>query len=390
MSPTQRRWQVSACALALALGACSKAPAPPPASANQAPPPVSVAAAIEREVRESDEFPGRIEATDAVEVRARVNGYLQAVKFEPGALVRKGDLLIVIDPRPFQAALDQAEAALASTRAQLALARTELTRQEQLLKDRATAKREYDTAAAQVQSLEARAHADAATIATARLNLEYTHITAPISGRAGKDEVTVGNLIQGEVPNSPVLTTIVSQDPVYVSFEADERAYLKYIGPARNGQLEVAVGLADEKDFPHQAKLGFIDNRIDTASGTVRLRAVLDNSAGRFTPGLFARVKLNATAAPRRVVMVADRAIGTDQSKRFVLVVDDKHLAQYREVRIGRAERGLRVIEDGLKAGETIVVNGLQRARPGMPVTPQTVEMDGVPGGAPAEAPAAK
>ena len=365
-------------ALALAalavVSACSKPEAqggPPPG-----PPPVSVAAAVEREVIDTDEFPGRIEAVATVEVRARINGYIQSVNFKPGAEVRKGDLLFVIDPRPLEAEVSRAEATLANTRAQLDLSRTELTRFEQLLAEQATSKREYDDAAAKVRQFEAQIRANQASVDTARLNLAYTRVTAPISGRVGKDEITVGNLVQGEGSNSPLLTTVVSSNPIYASFQADEGAYLKYIGKARDGALTVAVGLADEQGFPHAGRLEFVDNRVDPQSGTVRMRAILDNKDGRFTPGLFARVKLGDGGTPRKAVLVADRAIGTDQSKRFVLVVNGDNKAQYREVRIGRLAEGLRVVESGLKRGEVIVVNGLQRVRPGAPVTPQTVPME--------------
>ena len=361
-------------AAAAMLAACGRPGAQQPAGPPPAPP-VSVAAAIEKDIVETDEFPGRIEAIESVEVRARVNGYIQSIHFRPGAEVKKGDLLFLIDPRPFEAQVASAESGLASTRAQLELARTELARNEQMLADRATSKREYDDAATRVRTFAAQVRAGEAALTTARLNLSYTRITAPVNGRVSKAEITVGNLVQGEVPNSPVLTTVVSTNPVYASFEADEAAYLKYIGKARGGALTVAIGLADEDGFPHAGRLEFVDNRVDRQSGTVRMRAVVDNKSGRFTPGLFARVRLGDTAAPRKAVLVADRAIGTDQSKRFVLVMNGDNKAQYREVRIGRVVDGLRVIDSGLKPGEVIVVNGLQRVRPGAPVTPETVPM---------------
>ena len=367
------RMTVALAALSV-LAACSKPDAqggPPPG-----PPPVSVAAAVERDVVETDEFPGRIEAVESVEVRARVNGYIQSVDFKPGAQVRKGDLLFVIDPRPFEAEVARAEATLANTRAQLDLARTELARNEQLLAEQATSKREYDDAQAKVRQLDAQIRANQASLETARLNLAYTRVTAPVNGRVGKAEITIGNLVQGETPNSPLLTTVVSSNPVYASFEADEGAYLKYIGKARGGALTVAVGLADEQGFPHQGLLEFVDNRVDRQSGTVRMRAILDNKDERFTPGLFARIRLGDSGTPRKAVLVNDRAIGTDQSKRFVLVLTGENKAEYREVRIGRLVDGLRVVESGLKPGEVIVVNGLQRVRPGAPVTPQTVPME--------------
>jgi len=347
-------------------------------AAKAGPPPVSVAAVVEKEIVETDEFPGRIEAVEQVEVRARVTGYLQSVNIQPGAEVRKGEVLFLIDPRPFENELARAEANLANIRAQLEVARTDFERSEKLLADRATSKREYDDAVARVRGLEAQLRANQASLETARLNLSYTRITAPVSGRVGKAEITVGNLIQGEVPNSPLLTTVVSLNPIYVSFEADERAYLKYVGKARarTTQLPVAVGLADEEGFPRVGRLGFIDNRVDAQSGTVRMRALLDNKDGRLAPGLYARVQIGDAARPRRATLVADRAIGTDQSKRFVFVVDAQGKAQYREVKIGRMADGLRVIEEGLKPGELIVVNGLQRVRPGSPVTPQAVPME--------------
>jgi multidrug efflux system membrane fusion protein len=354
----------------VALAGCSKPHAQPAAPAA---PPVSVAAALEQEVVETVDFPGRIEAVESVEVRARVNGYLQAVRFRPGAQVRKGDLLFVIDPRPFEAELARAEATLANTRAQLELARTELARQEQLLAERATSRREYDDAAARLRQFDAQIRANQASVESARLSLAYTRITAPVDGRVGKAEITVGNLVQGEVPNSPILTTVVSMNPVYAAFEADEASYLRFVSSRKN--LSVAIGLASEEGFPHRGRIDFVDNRVDPQSGTVRMRALLDNKDGRFTPGLFARVRLGDMHSPRKAVLVADRAIGTDQSKRFVLVVNGENKAEYREVRVGRVIEGLRVIESGLQAGEVIVVNGLQRVRPGAPVTPQPAQM---------------
>jgi multidrug efflux system membrane fusion protein len=359
------------------LSACSEsqsqaAPAAPPA------PPVSVAAALERKIVDWEEFPGRIEAVEQVDVRSRVTGYIDSVNFRHGAEVRKGDVLFVIDPRPFQAEVARAEATLANTRAQLDLARSELARAEALLKDQATSKREYDDAASKVRQLEAQIRSAQASVDITRLNLSYTRVTAPISGRVSKPEITVGNLVQGEGPNSPVLTSIVSLNPIYASFDADENVYLKYGKHARNGSapLPVQVGLADEEGFPHKGALQFVDNRLDTRSGTVRMRAVLDNRDGKLTPGLYARVKLSDAARSRAAVVVTDRAIGTDQSKRFVLVVGEDGKAQYREVKLGRVVEGLRIIEEGLKPGELIVVNGLQRVRPGSPVTPQVVPME--------------
>jgi multidrug efflux system membrane fusion protein len=377
MPPFLRRVTVAAPLLCTLLMTACQPPAPPKAAAGPGgAPPVSVAAALTQEVKDADEFPGRIEAVQAVKVRARVNGYLEKVLFTPGAEVKQGEVLFEIDQRPFRAKVAEAEAALAATVAQLDLARLEAKRQQQMLETHATSRREFDAATALVKSLEASRAANRATLSNARLNLEYTRVTAPISGRAGKDEVTVGNLVQGENPDSPVLTTLASVDPVYVAFEADERAFLKYIAPNRGQALPVGVGLIDESGFPHQARLEFVDNNVDASSGTVRMRAVLDNAERRFTPGLFARVRLESTSGARQVVLVADRAIGTDQSKRFVLVVGEDKIAAYREVHIGRKVGALRIVESGLAAGETVVVNGLQRVRPGTPVTPTTVSME--------------
>ena len=372
----------AALAALLTLAACGKAGSEAPPAGPPPAPPVSVAAAIEKEVLDTDEFPGRFEAIESVDVRGRVTGYIEAVHFKPGALVKKGDLLFTLDARPFEAEVRRAEATLAGTRAQIELARTELARAEALFADRATSKREFDDARTRVVTLESQLRVNEAALTVARLNLSYTRITAPIAGRVSKAELTAGNLVQLENPNTPVLTTIVSVNPIYVSYEASEQAYLKYVSRQRGDRLQVQVGLADDTGFPYSGRVEFIDNRIDPASGTVRLRAVLKNDEGRFTPGLFARVKMGDAAAPRKAVLVADRAIGTDQSKRFVLVIGAENKAEYREVRIGRlTDGGLRVIEDGLKAGEVIVVNGLQRVRPGAPVTPQTVPMTQADGG---------
>jgi membrane fusion protein, multidrug efflux system len=368
--------------MALGLAACDRTP--PAAGPAAGPPPVSVAAAIAREVVLSDEFPGRFEAVDAVAIRARVNGYLQSVHFVPGTEVAKDTLLFQIDPRPFQTRLAEARAALATTEADLRLARIEKVRQARMLETRATSQREFDAASSRLQSLDAQRSANMAAITRAELDLAYTRITAPIAGRVGKDELTAGNLVQGEAPDSPVLTTLVSVDPVRVAFEADEQAYLRYIAAARGKPLQVGVGLANEPGFPHAATLEFVDNQVALSTGTVRMRAVLPNPERRFTPGLFARVRLQADTAAERCVLVSERALGTDQSKRYVLVVGGDNVANYREVQVGRQVGALRVITAGLKEGETIIVNGLQRVRPGSPVTPEVVPMEAA---APAPAP---
>ncbi len=354
----------------------------PPSAEMPSVMPVSVAAVVERTVTEWDEFSGRLEAIDGVEVRSRVAGYIESVHFEPGSLVRKGDTLFVIDPRPFAAAVARAEAALASARARLALTTSELGRAQRLLDDRAIAQREFD----ERQNAQREAHAAVqgaqAALQMARLELGYTRITAPISGRVSRAEVTVGNLVAAGA-SGPRLTSIVSTSPIYASFEVDERSFLKYASNtvARPGDpdadsIGIFLGLANESGHPHRGTLEFVDNRIDPRSGTILLRAVFDNADGRLTPGMYARLKVSG-AGETQALLVDDRAVGTDQNKRFVLVVGDDDKLAWREVKLGPVVDGLRIVREGLDAGERIVVNGLHRVRPGMAVAPKMVAMDG-------------
>jgi RND family efflux transporter MFP subunit len=374
-----RHVAVAAVFAAVVLGACSRAEpqmSPPP------PPPVSVAAAMEREVAEWDEFSGRLEAVERVDIRPRVNGYLQAIHFRQGAEVKKGELLFTIDPRPYQAELARAEAALAGARTRAGLARTELARAERLLADNAIAKREYDERVATQHDTEASIRAAEAAVQTARLNLEFTQVRSPIAGRVSKAEVTVGNLVVGDGPTPTQLTSVVSQDPIYVSFEGDEQAYLKYVALARSGERPssrrvpnpVYMGLGNEEGFPHKGYMEFVDNQLDPRTGTIRARAVFENKDGLFTPGLFARLKLIGSGT-YRAVLIDDKAVGTDQSKKFVLVLGPENKVTYRTVKLGPLVDGMRVVKDGLKEGELIVVNGLQRVKPGSAVTPQAVPM---------------
>lgn len=353
-----------------AVSGCSEAnsKAEPPAQAG---PPVSSAVVVQKAVTETQEFSGRLEAIETVEIRPRVSGYITAVNFKPGAEVKKGDVLFVIDPRPYQAEADRTQAAAAAARARADLARLELQRAERLLADKAVAQREFDERAAGQKELDANARAAAAQHEAARLNLAYTRVTAPIDGRVSKAEITLGNLVDA----TAVLTSVVSLDRIYASFDGDEDTYLRVSRRVHAGQpVEVKVGLAGEAGFPHSGKLEFVDNQLDSRSGSVRMRATLANSERQLAPGLFARVQI-AGGAPQQQILITDRAIGTDQDRKFVYVVDKDGKAEYRAVKLGPVNEGLRIVREGLKPGEKIVVNGLQRVRPGAPVTAQTVPM---------------
>ena len=340
--------------------------------------PVSVAAAIERDVVETQEFSGRIEAVDHADIRPRVSGTVDAVRFTPGAVVRKGDVLVVIDPRPYRAEAARAEAAASSAIAKVELAKTQLERSKRLLADNAIAQRDFDERLADTKQLDADVRAARASADLAQLNLAFTQVRAPISGRVSKAEVTVGNLVDPTV----VLTSVVSSDPIYASFDGDEQTFARLGGPARALNTAVNVGLVGEDGFPHPGKLEFIDNRVDPGTGSVRMRAVLDNHDGLMASGRFARVSIGGGEKSAKVVLVNDRAIGTDQDRKFVFVAtptsdDGKSFkADYRAVKLGPVIDGLRVVRSGLKPGEQIVVNGLQRVRPGAPIAPQVVAME--------------
>ncbi len=387
IAQTPRTRSFGACRTALLAGlvvlaACSKAPdTPNPATPAGPPPalPVTVAAAIEREVSERFEFSGRLEAVEQVQLRSRVAGVIEKVHFTAGALVRKGDLLVSIDPRPFQQELSRQEASQAGFKNRLELARAELTRSQKLLAEQAATQREVDERAASVRDLEVSIRSAQASIDSARLNLSFTRLTAPISGRIGRAELTAGNLV--EANGAAAITSIVANDPIYLSFDADERLYLRLGGAAQAVGAKVAMGLSNEAGFPHAGKIAFVDNRLDPASGTIRLRAVFANPKGQFTPGLFARVRLDqAPTGASKAVLVAEQAIGTDQNRKFVVVVGANNAPEQRAITVGStsddpALAGLRVILSGLKAGEKVVVNGLQRIRPGMGIAPSEVPM---------------
>jgi multidrug efflux system membrane fusion protein len=370
---------------ALVLSACGE-PSAKEAPAQAGGPPITAAAVIEKAVVETQEFSGRLEAVDHVEIRPRVSGFIASVNFKPGAEVKKGAVLFVIDQRPYRAEANRAEAAAGAARAKADLAKVELVRAEKLLAEKAIAQREYDEKASSLKELEASARAAQAAAEAARLNLDFTEVRSPIDGRVSKAEVTLGNLVDGNV----VLTSVVSSNPIYASFDGDEDTYLRVAALERSGKpVTVRIGLASETGFPHEGKLEFVDNRVDPATGSVRMRAVLKNADNALAPGLFARVQVAAGNGDgqTKAAMIADRAVGTDQNRKFVFVVGADGKAEYRPVVLGPVIDGLRVVRNGVKPGEKIVVNGLQRVRPGAPVSAQTVAMDADPN-APQAAPA--
>lgn len=364
-------------ALAASLAGCGKAP-------NQAlaPPEVMVAQVLSQKIIDWDEYTGRFQAIDTVEVRPRVSGYIDRVQFREGQAVKKGETLIVIDPRPYQADFDRAKAGLALAKAQRELATLEADRVHKLKDSGAVSQEELDERLSALHQQEASVAGAQAAFDAAALNLSFTNVQAPIDGQASNAEVTRGNLVTGGNNGGTLLTTIVSTDPIYVYFEGDEHAYLRYNELARAGARQssrnfanpVRVGLANEDGFPHEGHMDFVDNQLNVRTGTIRARAVLDNKEGLFTPGLFARVQLLGNAE-RDVVLIEERAVGTDQTQNFVLVLAAENKLEYRPVDLGRALHGLRIVNKGLKPGEIIVVNGLQRVRPGSQVTPKRTTM---------------
>ncbi len=367
----------SAAAIAFLLAAC-RAPAP------QAPPPpaVTAAPAIGRTVNEWDEFTGRIEAVGYVQVRPRVSGFIEKVTFTEGKEVKEGDVLFRIDPREYKDALDRAESDLVRAKTQAQLAKSEAERAEPLVAENAISREEYDARVSGSAQANASIQAAEAAVRTAKLNLEWTRVRAPISGRISRAEVTAGNVVQGG-SDPTVLTSIVSMDPVYVYFEGDEQAYLRYNQLARDGTRQssrvvrnpVRMGLANEAGFPHTGYVDFVDNQLNPQTGTIRARAVFSNKDRFFTPGLFARIQLLGSGK-FDAVLVQDGAVGTDQDRKFVYLLKPDSTVEYRSVELGRIVDGLRVIRKGVTPGENVVINGLQRIRPGMKVTPTITTME--------------
>ena len=345
--------------------------------------PVSVSVVTPRETVPWDEFSGRLEAVERVEVRSRVAGAIQEIHFREGALVKQGDLLILIDPSLYAAEVARAEDQVAAAKARLVLTKSDFERGQQLTDSRTISQRDFDGRVNAYSEAEANLKAAEATLETAKLNLGYTEVRAPVAGKVGKLEITVGNLIAAG-PGTPVLTTLVSVNPIYASFNADEQVVTRALRtladqstPSEIDRIPVQMGIGMSDGTPYKGQMQLIDNQVDARSGTVRVRAVFDNADGRLMPGQFARLLMGQPKA-EPTLLISERAVGTDQNKKFVMVVDKDSKAEYREVALGVSIDGMRVVTGGLHAGERIVVKGLQRVRPGAVVAPQEIAMDSV------------
>lgn len=371
----QKRWIFIALAVALAAGSwailghhgSSQAQAAPPA------PSVTVAQTLVRPVSDTSQFTGHLQAVDTVEVHPRVSGYIDSVAFKEGALVHKGQLLFQIDPRPYQAEVDRLQANLNQARAEQKLAQANAARGERLVAQHAISREEADRLNTAATSAQAQIGAATAALETAHLNRGFTEVRAPIDGRVSNAPVTAGNL----VTPSDVLTSVVSVNPVYAYFDVDEHSFLALDRLRRDHHAapKVRMALADESGFSHTGTIDFVDNQLSTGSGTIRLRAVFDNTAGIYTPGLYVRLQLRTDSAKPRA-LIDDRAVGTDLGNKFVYVIDKDQKVVYRKVTTGPLIDGLRVIDDGLDAKDVVIVNGLQHVRPGMQVNPTRVAME--------------
>ncbi len=340
--------------------------------------PVSVAKAESRRISTWEEFSGRLEAIERVEVRPRVGGSILKAHFREGAMVKKGDLLVTIDPEPYEAAVEKAKAQISAEEARLALAKSELDRGRQLVSSRTIAQSGLDQRSSAYDEAQASLRSAKAALRSAELDLQYTQVRAPITGRVGRLEVTAGNLVAASSA-SPVLTTLVSVDPIYASFSANEEVVTKAlarlaVSPGGNAieRIPVQIGTAADNGTPISGHIQLINNEVDATTGTIRVRAAIDNPNGRLIPGQFVRIRFGEPEPDEKLV-ISDRAVSSDQDKKFVFVVGADNLIEYRQVTLGRNYDGQRIVESGLKAGENIVVNGLQRVRPGVLVDPQPV-----------------
>jgi multidrug efflux system membrane fusion protein len=392
LSSRSFRWAAGAAAATAMIGLALALTAPgsggqAQSSAGQPPPatPVTVAVVEQSNVAIWDEFSGRLEAVERVKIRSRVAGAVLKAPFREGALVKQGDLLITIDPDPYAAEVERTKAQVLAAEARVALTRKEQERAEQLQKlgSSAISQSVFDQRIGAYREAEGNLRAAQAALQSAQLNLDYTAVRAPVAGRVGKLEVTVGNLVTAG-PEAPVLTTLVSVNPIYASFSADEEVVLRALkalaaGPNAHtevGRIPVEMATVTSNGTPYRGHLQLIDNQVDAMNGTVRVRAVFDNADGGLMPGQFARLRMGQGKS-EPALTINERAIGTDQSKKFVMVVDAENKAEYREVTLGASVDGMRVVTTGLKSGERVVVNGLQRVRPGALVAPQMVSMDG-------------
>lgn len=372
-------WLGALMILAVMLTGCGEGK---PQQKGAAPPPAAVTVALpeQRTVIDYDDYVGRFVAIDLVEVRARVSGYLEKIHFTDGQLVKQGDLLFMIDKRPFQTAFDQSSADLAQARATLAFAESDLKRAMQLVRDRTITEQTFDQRTQAKRVAQAVVNAREAQVRQAQLDLEFTDLRAPITGRIGDRRVSPGNLVTGGTGgNTTMLATIVTYDPIRFEFTFDESSFLRYErlskqGAAvanRSGGVDVSLKLLDEKDYNHKGRMDFVDNVIDRTTGTIRGRAVFPNRDGVFTPGMFGHVRVPGSA-PYKALLVPEAAIGSEQTRKYVSVVDDKNVVHQKYVELGQAIGEQRVIKNGITATDRIVVNGLMRARPGATVNPQT------------------
>ncbi len=337
----------------------------------QGPAPVSVAPAVQKTLADNEEFSGRLEPAEYVELRPRVGGVIERVHFADGAMVARGQLLFSIDPRPFAAEVARLESQVLAAKSRAELAGAELARAQKLLEARAVSKQEVDQLSSSTRTSAADIQAAEAALRVARLNLEFTAVRAPIAGRVSRASVTAGNLVNEQV----VLTSIAGVAKVHAYFDGSEQTFLR-IRTANEKAPVVRMGLANEEGYPHVGKLDFVDNKLSAQTGAIRMRASFDNAKGQFVPGLAVRLVM-ATTAPYSAVLVPERAIGTDQSKKFVVVIGADGQPQFRDVQLGALHDGMRVVGGGkLKAGENVVVDGLQRIIPGVPVAPQVLKVD--------------
>jgi multidrug efflux system membrane fusion protein len=339
---------------------------------------------VHKQVTQWDEFSGRIEAIDRVEIRPRVSGYLRTVGFEQGKEVRKGDVLFEIDDREYRAALARAVADVERANARIGLAQRQFDRTRRLLESNAVSRDDYEIREGELKQAEADLKATQAAVNQSKLNVEFTRIVSPIDGRVSKALVTPGNLVTSNAPEATLLTTVVSIDPVYVEFVGDEQTYLRYQTLSRTGEREssrdarnpVRMGLANEEGYPHSGHMVFVDNELDSGTGTIRARAIFDNKDHSLTPGLFARLQLLGSGT-FAATLIHDRAVLTDQDRKFVYVLGPDNKALRRDVKLGPSIDGLRVVNDGLQNGDKVIVNGVQKVFfPGMPVAPNEVPMD--------------